>query len=180
MEFLGLINAEGGPLLLADGALIKQWTGISGAEYERACAVFDADASLEGSTIPLGSGAAWLWEMRGAGTAAVFRKNDEHFVLLRIWPNDPRDAGAPRTIATAPMIEGIELGSLLVETGVLAIISAVDEGNCIELPTSLLGGAQQARPRSTTQDWCFMSTTKNSAAFMTVSKQKRVSGVGCI
>jgi hypothetical protein len=140
MEYLGSVNAEGGPLICIDGPLVPQWTGISGADYDRGCALFDADPLLEGAEIGVGNGNAVLWAMGGAGTAAVFRITEEHFVIIRAWPIDPLDLNIARLIAIEPLSNEKEVGNLSVGSGILTVMWAVEDGACIELPASLASG----------------------------------------
>jgi hypothetical protein len=137
---LGYINAEGGPLLLIDGDLARHWNGVSGSDYHRACALFDANPALQGSEIIVDDGQAIVWEMSGPGTADVFRENESHLVVLRSWLNDPISSGAPRLIAKEPSKSMTEIGQLTVGSGILVILWATEDGGTLDLAASLASG----------------------------------------
>ena len=132
MEHLGVINAEGGPLLLADFKLAQLWRGTDddSANYQRACEAFDLQPELEGTEVGVPDGRGVLWEMRGAGTADVFRLSENHIAVVRIWPKNPTDNTAPETLAACPTQNLLDIGHLLVPSGVLAIFWAVEDGRC--------------------------------------------------
>ncbi len=92
MNYIGWINAEGGPLLLIDPALAPFWQGSSGTDYDRACGLFDANSGIEGTPISVGAGKGILWEMGGPGTAHVFREDETHYIVVRPWPTDPANS----------------------------------------------------------------------------------------
>jgi hypothetical protein len=140
MEMIGYVNAEGGPLLVADGLLLASWKGIEGPDYDRACAIFDSDPGLEGTQIEVGSGNAIIWEMKGAGTAFVFKLSEGHFCITRVWPRDPRDSNVPRMIAERPTGQMVNLGNLRVESGNLTVLWAAEQGVGMELPAHLDAG----------------------------------------
>jgi hypothetical protein len=137
MNYLGYVNTEGGPLLISDVALVCHWNGIVGTDYNRACALYDADETLEGIEIEIKDGKAFLWEMRGAGTAEIFKINDNHLVIVRIWPTDPLDSSVTRLIAGEPLKEIKRLGNLTIETCALAVLWAAEDGTCIEFPANI-------------------------------------------
>jgi hypothetical protein len=137
---LGYINAEGGPLLLVDGDLARHWSGVSGADYGRACALFDADPALQGSEIIVDDGQAIVWEMNGPGTAGVFRENESHLVVLRPWLNDPTSPNAPRRIAEEPIKSMTDIGQLTVGSGILVILWATEDGGTLDLAARLASG----------------------------------------
>lgn len=140
MDYLGLINAEGGPIIVGDALVLSQWTGVEGTDYDRACALFDADPKLEGAEIKVGMGDAIVWEMEGGGTAFVFRATQFHHIVVRLWPTDPLDKEAPHVIADQPFKPTTRLGALPIESGILAILWAAEDGTTIELPTSIEAG----------------------------------------
>jgi hypothetical protein len=134
MEYLGYINAEGGPLLVADGSLVSGWKGIDGADYDRACSIFDSDTELEGSEIDLEGGKGILWEMKGPGTAFAYRHGESHYVIVRLWPRDPMDLNAPDAVAQQPMERVVRIGALSIQSGILALFWAVEDGSGMKLP----------------------------------------------
>lgn len=140
MTYLGYINAEGGPLLVADGSRVSGWKGIEGADYDRACAIFDSDPALEGAEIDLGDGNGVLWEMQGPGTAFVYMLNESHYVIVRIWPRTPQESSAPQTIAEQPFERTARIGRLSIESGILAVFWAVEEGAGMNLRDGIAVG----------------------------------------
>jgi hypothetical protein len=135
MDHLGYINAEGGPLLVADSVLVPYWKGIEGPDYDRARAIFDDSPEIEGAAINIGPGRGLLWEMQGAGTADVFKNSESHICVTRIWPHDPRDSTAPQSIAGRPVGHEEYIGDLLVESGRLTILWAAEDGSRLGLPS---------------------------------------------
>jgi len=133
MDYLGYINAEGGPLLLMDSVLVPYWKGIEESDYNRACAIFDNNPEIQGAEIDIGPGRGVLWEMQGAGTADVFKHSESHICVTRIWPHDPKDSRAPQLIAEQPLRRDHHIGDLLVESGVLVILWAPENGSGIKL-----------------------------------------------
>jgi hypothetical protein len=134
MDYIGWINAEGGPLLLTDAALAASWQGSSGTDYERACGLFDAHPGIEGTAISVGAGMGILWEMSGPGTAHVFRDDESHYVIVRPWPTDPTNYDAPRLMAEQASTTSVEIGPLSTESRVLLILWAVEDGPLVESP----------------------------------------------
>lgn len=133
MDFLGYINAEGGPLLVADSVLVPYWKGIEGKDYDRACAIFDHCHETEGAEIDIGTGKGIVWEMQGAGTVDVFKHSETHLCISRIWPHDPKDSSAPQMIADQQLRCDQHIGNLLVESGRLVILWASEDGSSIGL-----------------------------------------------
>jgi hypothetical protein len=132
-DFLGYIDAEGGPLLVADSSLVSYWKGIEGEDYARACALFDSNPETEGAEIDIGTGKGIVWEMQGAGTADVFKHSESHLCITRIWPHNLKDSRAPQLIAEQPFRSDRRIGNLLVESGVLVILWAPENGSSIRL-----------------------------------------------
>ena len=135
VENIGVVNAEGGPLLLADFRFAQSWHGAEGdsSDYQRACDALDSEPRLEGIEIPISEGRGVLWEMEGAGTADIFRMSENHIAIVRVWPEDPLDTRAAETLALQPTANLLELGTLVVATGVLAILWAAENGECLRL-----------------------------------------------
>jgi len=133
MDFLGYINAEGGPLLVMDSVFVPYWKGIEGEDYDRACAIFDNNPKSEGAEIDIGTGKGIVWEMQGAGTANVFKHSESHLCITRIWPHDPKDSSAPRLIADQQVRRDQYVGDLLIESGRLVILWATEDGSSIRL-----------------------------------------------
>jgi hypothetical protein len=131
MDFLGCINAEGGPILVADSSLIPHWKGIEGEDYDRTSAIFDGNPELEGSVIDIGAGKAILWEMKGDGTADAYKHSESHFSITRIWPHDPADSAGPQLIADKPVNRDRYIGDLVVESGSFVILWAPENGTAL-------------------------------------------------
>ena len=132
MKHLGYINTEGGPLLIADAAVAKFWEGTygDGADYKRACKVFDDEPDVEGGAININNQAGLLWEMDGAGTADVFMS--DHLVIVRTWPTDQSENTTPSLLANEPLQNSFELGNLTVDTGAIAVFWAAENGKNIQ------------------------------------------------
>lgn len=148
IKFLGHVNAEGGPLLLGDLECAARWTGAEGSEddYSRGCALFDAEPDLEGAEISVGDGTALLWEMRGAGTAWVFRGHDNTYIVARTWPHDPSDSGAPQQFASEPVRSHASLGCLNVSSGTLVVMWAAESGLNLSAAEAVVSGRPSEPP----------------------------------
>jgi hypothetical protein len=131
MDNLGYVSTEGGPLLLIDRDGVGEWSGIDGDDYARASTLLDEGAG--GSEIAVGSDRGVLWDMP-AGTADIWRGDDDTLVLSRPWLN-PKDAGTQevqaRSMAELPRSDAIVLGRLRVRSGWLAIFWAPESGSQI-------------------------------------------------
>jgi len=132
LKHLGYINTEGGPILVMDASLCRFWRGAAGdgTDYLRVCQSFDRNPNQAGAPISIGDSHAMLWEMEGAGTADAFI--NDHLVILRTWPCDPRDNTVPRKLAAEPLATGSELGQIQVPTGILVILWAAENGDCVK------------------------------------------------
>jgi hypothetical protein len=146
MQHIGYVNAEGGPLLLIDARLASDWQGTSGNDYERACKLFDSTAGLEGGEISVGTGKGLLWEIAGPGTADVF-KQDDNYLIVRVWPADPSDQNASALIANQSGTKPVKVGTLLVTGGTLAILWAAEDASLLEPHTAV---SQPSRPKGET------------------------------
>jgi len=82
MDVLGYINAEGGPLVVIDRALVPLWKGIGGEDYDRVCTIFNNNSELKGAEIGIGGGKRIVWEMKGAETADVLRHSQSHMCIV--------------------------------------------------------------------------------------------------
>ena len=140
MKYIDNVDSEGGPFLLADAVIMRDWRGSEedGSDYERACQSLRADPELPGALIPVESGKALVWDPYGAGTGDVFIKSQGHLVFIRCWLDEPagaNEADELRTItalAELPMGEAATLGLLEITSGILAILWAPESGECIE------------------------------------------------
>jgi hypothetical protein len=119
-----------------DSVLVPFWKGIEGDDYVRACAIFDDTPKTEGAEIDIGTGKGIIWEMQGAGTADVFMHSESHLCITRIWPHDSTDQSAPQYIADQPVRRDQYIGDLLVESGVLVILWAPEDGSSINLASN--------------------------------------------
>ncbi|MFY0526688.1 hypothetical protein ACN28I_27280 [Archangium gephyra] len=130
VERRGRLEMEGGPLIVADRHLLGSWRGVEGdgADYRRACDFFDQFPEVEGGTIPMRSGAALLWEMRGGGTADVFVLPGPEVLVVRTWQHDPLDEETPGELATTSADETMLIGELTVTAGSLGVLWAAEEG----------------------------------------------------
>src|SRR5579871_680659 len=92
MKYLGAVSSEGGPLLLADARLARDWRGSDedGSDYARACDLF-AGEERPGGPISIGQGQGIVWDLEDAGTADVFRVETGRIVLVGAWLDEPND-----------------------------------------------------------------------------------------
>jgi hypothetical protein len=134
MIYLESVSSEGGPLLLADANVARKWRGVEegGHDYERACDLFDKNPDLLGGMIAIGKREGLLWELQGAGSAHIFRNNENNFVVVRAWLATPDDANMLLQLAQLEPQELTPLGILNVSTSILAILWATENGECIE------------------------------------------------
>jgi hypothetical protein len=163
MEELGIVNTEGGPLLLADFSIAQKWRGAEGdgLDYQRACALFDSNPNLEGGKITAASGQALLWEMGGPGTAAVFQLSKDHLVVVRVWPAKPTDDSLARIFAQLPTNRMVDLGQLAAPSGIVVIMWSVENGLCLQQADQYL-----RRPsKSTAVDNSVLICSTGSAVF---------------
>jgi hypothetical protein len=133
LEWIGTVNSEGGPLLVADPGAARKWSGAEGEDYPSACEPFDADRSLEGLLIRLGSIEAIAWEMAGAGTADVFR-TDDGFIVVRYWLKDQNSKSERLALAGMASNRMVALGRLPLTSGWVCILWAAIAGDDIALP----------------------------------------------
>lgn len=137
MKYLQEVSTEGGPLLIADAALARSWRGIEGdnkSDYTRACKIFES-GDPPGGAIPLGSGQAVVWDMEGPGVADVFAPNSTCMIIVRAWLDNlegSEEFDAVEKLAHVPIGVATELGILEITSGVLAILWAAEDGECIE------------------------------------------------
>jgi hypothetical protein len=129
---INYVNSEGGPLLLADAAYGILWSGIDGADYDRACEFLDSHPLLDGGVIPIDGGNGLLWEMNGAGTAHIFDRGDSGLVIVRTWPVDPSRTEIPELMGVEPTSYLTKLGDLDLLSGTLVILWAAENGECIK------------------------------------------------
>ena len=134
LEEIGYVSGEGGPLLLADRMIAVSWRGCEagGKDYERACALLLDERPIEGCSIGIAQGVGLVWDMEGDGTAAVFRRAPSYALLTRIWPEDPYDPEALRTLAEAPSVDRSRIAELSIRSGILAVLWAPEDGRAFE------------------------------------------------
>lgn len=82
MNYLGYINTDGGPLIIADSNIINDWNGIEGNDYVDLCNVFDYDLTLEGFPINFKSNSPIAWELEGGGTVDIYKNETDDAMLL--------------------------------------------------------------------------------------------------
>ncbi len=130
---VGFVSSEGGPYLIADAASARNWRGIDGPDYDELCSQMDAHTDGVLNEFRLPSSTLLTWEP-GAGVADVLV--DTGRVVLA----HPSDA---RVELPASMdLVGIDV---MVESGVLAILWAPENGECIKDQDFAI---QKARPPS--------------------------------
>lgn len=137
---LGTVSSEGGPLLLVDAASAGAWSGIDGADYDRASTLLDEPDHADGGEIAVGQAMGVLWEQGGAGTAYVFRVRDR-IALVRWWGPNP-DAEPSGELLDLPAKEQHRLGELRLSTPRLLILWATENaGEVLGLPAPPAGPA---------------------------------------
>lgn len=140
MKYIGNVDSEGGPFLVVDATLARHWRGSDGdgSDYERACDTLRADSEPPGALIPIGVGQAIVWEPYGAGTGDVFMDDQGNVTIIRAWLDEPDGANtddelrAVTALVVLPLNEPINLGSLEITSGVLAILWSPESGECIK------------------------------------------------
>jgi hypothetical protein len=129
---INYVNSEGGPLLLVDANYGNFWSGIDGPDYDRACEFFDSHPLFPGGPISIGDGNGLLWEMSGAGTAYIFDREDNGLVIVRTWPADPSKTNIQELMVKEPTENLTRLGDLDVASGILVVLWAVENGECVK------------------------------------------------
>lgn len=147
MKHVGVVDAEGGPLLLGDAKVVRlAWRGTEGdgSDYERACKLLDG---VQGHSIALGAAQGLLWDMAGPGTADVFTDQLDGILIMRTWIENEIDIKAVFELAALPLTASTSLGSLRITSGLLVVLSSVESGKCL-LASDLqsLNVAESARP----------------------------------
>lgn len=140
MDYIDSVDSEGGPFLIADGTIMRDWRGSDGdgSDYERACRTLRADPEPPGALISVGAGQALVWDPYGAGTADVFINERGDLTIIRAWLDEPAGANtddelrAVTALVVLPLNEPINLGSLEITSGVLAILWSPESGECIK------------------------------------------------
>ena len=134
MEFVGHVNAEGGPLILLDHAVATRWRGIEdgGGDYRRACQLLDRTPRVAGLPIPVGQGNGLLWDMGGPGTAMVYRHTQDHIEILRDWVDAPDGRAHTRQLAALALQAAEEVGTIVLLTEWLIVLWAPEDGLAFE------------------------------------------------
>lgn len=141
MEYIDYVDSEGGPFLMADAIIMRDWHGSDGdgSDYERACRALRADPEPPGALISVGLEQALVWNPYGAGTGDVFINERGDLTIIRSWLDEPDGASTDdelktvTTLAELPLGEVTAFGSLRITSGVLAILWAPESGECIEV-----------------------------------------------
>lgn len=134
MTYLGYINTEGGPLIIADSNIIKGWNGIEGNDYAQLCNVFDSDLTLEGFPINFKRNLPISWELGGGGTVNIY-KNGTMIVLVKLWRSDDNLKLDETELVNIPISdEQIHIGNLIIDTQYLLIFWATEtlENACLD------------------------------------------------
>jgi hypothetical protein len=128
-ELIGHVDSEGGPLLIADAELAKQWRGIAGngPDYDRACAALGDAKRAPAGFVSIQSGAALVWDLGGEGTASVFCTGENELLIVRSWINDPLDENAVVSLAKYPANTIASIGELRVSSTSLVIAWATED-----------------------------------------------------
>lgn len=126
----GTVSGEGGPLVIADAVDLHNWSGAEGSAYELACAFLDEPGNEEGGSLMVENSKFLLWELRGGGTADLFKVGEDCYLIVRIWPHGPYAASTE--FAEVPRnLDSLYLGTIHVRSGFLGVLWAPENGNCI-------------------------------------------------
>lgn len=136
---LGYVCSEGGPILLGDAGDIRYWESDgSGADYEKACTVFERE-DVFGGTVLVNAHKGIVWEMGGAGTGNIFLSK-EAIMIVRSWTDGiEENPDFLSTIIEMPMETSTSIGEIEIYSETLAIMWAAECGQCITLDDIGLG-----------------------------------------
>ncbi len=155
MKYLDNVDSEGGPFLVADAKVARDWHGVEegGSDYDRVCRMFSTDPDIPGGLTSVGLERALVWETGGAGTGDVFLNGQDQLIIVRAWLDDAGDADdadelkTVTALAEVPPNGAINIGSLRITSGVLAILWSPESGECIEsLDVNFLDDDRSKRP----------------------------------
>ena len=140
MNYINNIDTEGGSLLIADATVAQKWRGTEGdgKDYDRA-SKFTDDSPAQ--IIDIDHELAIAWDVEGEGTVDVFN-DKQRTLIVRAWLDDEGGIGEITKLAKLPLINGINIGSVEITSGILAILWSAESGECIES----LDIDQHARP----------------------------------
>src|SRR5690606_3449181 len=130
---VGFVSSEGGPYLIADAVNARNWRGIDGSDYDELCSHLDALTDGVLSEFRLASLRLLTWEP-GIGVADVLLADDQ---VVLVHPSGAR-------LELSAAIDSASLEAE-VESGVLAILWAPENGDCIRDQDLKI---QEARPPS--------------------------------
>ena len=123
---VGIVAAEGGPLVIGDSNALREWRGIEegGDDYRRACEVFVPTEVEGGTALTLRGERVLVWEMRGGGVADVFRVHEDEVRIVRVWT----DTDGPVDVAVATMVgsESTILGEVDIPSGLIVVMWATE------------------------------------------------------
>jgi len=148
VERLGFVSTEGGPLLIADRAVLGGWSGADGPDYDRACDLLeealDADDQAQGLLVevPIGESSALLWDL-APGTVTVCRSEDG---LVMVECSDDAPDGSCQEPEPGPgdgIVLEISSGFLVVlwgpESGAEATADGPEDGRMLDLSVQEAG-----------------------------------------
>lgn len=117
---VGFVSSEGGPYLIADAGVARNWRGIDGPDYDELCLQLDARAGGVLSEFRFPALRFLTWEP-GVGVADVLLESDQ---VVLVYPSNSRiELPAPMGAA------GLEVE---ITSGVLAVLWAPENGDCIK------------------------------------------------
>lgn len=126
MDYIGYINTEGGPLIIADSKAINNWDGIDGDDYEQLCSVYDSDLSLEGFPVAFKDYSSITWELDGGGVVRIYRDKDDIY-LIKSWVTDDKQNIDDTDLLTIPASkEQLNIGNLRLYTRYVIIFWATE------------------------------------------------------
>ena len=137
LQYVGSVSSEGGPIVGLDAATLPDWTGAGGGRCDDLCDWLDNHPESVGTSIEVGAGVGFGWDIGGAGTADVYRIRDDEVILYRYWP-DRHEVG--RRDLRLPETPGEALGRLIVTSGLVVMFWSVVSGSDIGLPVDLSDG----------------------------------------
>ncbi len=135
---VGSVSSEGGPLILLDAQVVRGWSGIDGADYERASSLLDRAPDALGGEISVGSSSGVLWQP-SAGTIDVFRVGDGFALVRWLGPGEPS-----ASLLGLPATRQEILGRLRLADRLVVLWAAENGGDIDGLPVPQPGPARGA------------------------------------
>lgn len=129
MQILGTVSSEGGPFSWRT----RSQSGPGGGhDYARLCAALD-HAPPAGMTWHFGNCAGVVWSPGGPGTAHLVQLDAASLVIVRGWFDGDNEGweAAVLECARIPRANADSLGAVKVPSGVLVVLWAPEDGECV-------------------------------------------------